>query len=121
MTAVPCGLRQTPREMEARGGRLDWRYLVEELDRWDAGGRAATLRRRDDDAVDATPQLTRLLHLAFCIANAARGDPVTGATQEVRDASRRRAAGRGAAAWLAARELRAARQAQRISRRPRFG
>ena len=40
-----------------------WRKLSEELDRWHARGRAATLWWRDDDAVAATPALHRLLEL----------------------------------------------------------
>lgn len=38
-----------------------WQRLSTELDRWQAGGRTATLWWRDDDAVAATPALTRLL------------------------------------------------------------
>lgn len=67
MTAAP--LPATSDAAGDRGRQVDWRDLVEELDRWDAAGRVATLWWRDDDAVDATPQLARLLHLA-------RGTPV---------------------------------------------
>jgi peptidoglycan/xylan/chitin deacetylase (PgdA/CDA1 family) len=41
----------------------EWRLLNEELDRWHAQGRRATLWWRDDDAVTATPALQRLLEL----------------------------------------------------------
>ncbi|HVB17054.1 MAG TPA: polysaccharide deacetylase family protein [Stellaceae bacterium] len=41
-----------------------WSDLVDELDRWGAAGRVATMWWRDDDAVTATPQLDSLLHLA---------------------------------------------------------
>jgi hypothetical protein len=40
-----------------------WQRLSEELDRWQALGREATLWWRDDDAVTATPALERLLAL----------------------------------------------------------
>ena len=42
----------------------EWSDLVDELDRWAAAGRVATLWWRDDDAVTATPQLDALLRLA---------------------------------------------------------
>jgi peptidoglycan/xylan/chitin deacetylase (PgdA/CDA1 family) len=41
-----------------------WPELVEELDRWGEAARVAALWWRDDDAVDATPQLDDLLRLA---------------------------------------------------------
>ena len=43
---------------------MTWQTLADELDRWAAGGRRATLWWRDDDATDATPALERLLALA---------------------------------------------------------
>ena len=42
----------------------DWVALRVELDAWAAAGRTATLWWRDDDAVEPTPQLTRLTALA---------------------------------------------------------
>jgi hypothetical protein len=42
----------------------EWPDLVDELERWAAAGRVATLWWRDDDAVTATPQLDTLQHLA---------------------------------------------------------
>ena len=47
--------------MSGPGGAFD--LLIAELDRWAAMGRQATLWWRDDDAVEATPQLDRLLAL----------------------------------------------------------
>jgi hypothetical protein len=41
-----------------------WQDLEEELSLWAAQGRTATLWWRDDDAIEATPQLTRLLDLS---------------------------------------------------------
>jgi len=41
-----------------------WSALHDELDRWHAAGRTATLWWRDDDAMAATPALDRLLTLA---------------------------------------------------------
>ncbi len=41
-----------------------WRHLSEELDAWAAAGRSATLWWRDDDAVEPSPELARLLALA---------------------------------------------------------
>jgi hypothetical protein len=41
-----------------------WPDLVEELDRWGAAGRVASFWWRDDDAVEATRRLDKLLHLA---------------------------------------------------------
>ncbi len=41
-----------------------WRHLSEELDAWAAAGRGATLWWRDDDAVEPSPELARLLALA---------------------------------------------------------
>lgn len=41
-----------------------WRALDDELDRWAAAGRQATFWLRDDDAVEATPALERLLAMA---------------------------------------------------------
>lgn len=41
-----------------------WRDLEEELAAWQAAGRTATLWWRDDDAVEPTPALARLLDLA---------------------------------------------------------
>lgn len=38
-----------------------WRQLTDELDRWHGDGRVATLWWRDDDAVEPTPALERLL------------------------------------------------------------
>jgi hypothetical protein len=43
---------------------LDWDDLARELDLWAESGRVATLWWRDDDAVEPTPALTRLLDLA---------------------------------------------------------
>lgn len=43
--------------------RTDWRPLLGELDRWAAEGRQARFWLRDDDAVDPTPALDRLLAL----------------------------------------------------------
>jgi hypothetical protein len=43
------------------GGLADVRAVTDELDRWQAEGRAATLWWRDDDAVAATPALQSLL------------------------------------------------------------
>ncbi len=42
----------------------NWRHLSEELDAWAAAGRRATLWWRDDDAVEPSPELARLLALA---------------------------------------------------------
>ena len=39
----------------------NWQALHEELDRWAQAGRTATFWWRDDDAVDVTPALERLL------------------------------------------------------------
>ncbi len=50
---------------------MTWRILNEELDAWAAAGRAATLWWRDDDAVEPSADLERLLGLA-----AARDVPV---------------------------------------------
>jgi hypothetical protein len=41
-----------------------WHRLVEELDRWGEAGTVATFWWRDDDAVEATPQLETLLDCA---------------------------------------------------------
>lgn len=41
-----------------------WRDLIQELDTWATLGRTATLWWRDDDAVEPTPALERLLDLA---------------------------------------------------------
>ena len=41
-----------------------WQKLSEELDAWAAAGRSATLWWRDDDAVEPSPKLARLLALA---------------------------------------------------------
>lgn len=40
-----------------------WQPLVEELERWNHAGRTATFWLRDDDAVEPTAQLDRLLRL----------------------------------------------------------
>ncbi|TIT57545.1 MAG: polysaccharide deacetylase, partial [Mesorhizobium sp.] len=40
-----------------------WQPLVEELARWQRAGRKAEFWLRDDDAVDPTPALDRLLDL----------------------------------------------------------
>jgi hypothetical protein len=45
-------------------GTADWADLESELDAWGGSGRVATLWWRDDDAVQATPALARLLALA---------------------------------------------------------
>ena len=50
---------------------MTWRILSEELDAWAAAGRAATLWWRDDDAVEPSADLERLLGLA-----AARDVPI---------------------------------------------
>jgi hypothetical protein len=50
--------------MTRRVGETGWDRLVEELDRWGEAGTAATFWWRDDDAVEATPQLERLLDCA---------------------------------------------------------
>ena len=50
---------------------MTWRILSEELDAWAAAGRAATLWWRDDDAVEPSAELERLLGLA-----AARDVPI---------------------------------------------
>ncbi|MCH6588741.1 MAG: hypothetical protein IH805_10580 [Proteobacteria bacterium] len=50
---------------------MTWRILSEELDAWAAAGRAATLWWRDDDAVEPSADLERLLGLA-----AARDIPI---------------------------------------------
>ncbi len=44
-----------------------WSDLSRELDRWVAEGREAPFWWRDDDAVDATPQLERMLELAMSL------------------------------------------------------
>ncbi len=41
-----------------------WKYLSEELDAWATAGHSATLWWRDDDAVEPSPALARLLALA---------------------------------------------------------
>jgi len=41
-----------------------WQTLQNELDQWKAAGQSATLWWRDDDAVEASDQLTRLLEIA---------------------------------------------------------
>jgi hypothetical protein len=41
-----------------------WQNLSEELDAWAAAGRCATLWWRDDDAIEPSPELARLLALA---------------------------------------------------------
>ena len=41
-----------------------WRHLSEELDAWAEAGRSASLWWRDDDAVEPSPALARLLTLA---------------------------------------------------------
>jgi hypothetical protein len=48
-----------------------WQALAEELDRWQAAGRIAAFWWRDDDAVTATPALSRLLALRRAL-----GEPV---------------------------------------------
>jgi hypothetical protein len=40
-----------------------WRALADELDRWAESGRSATFWWRDDDAIEPTPALERLLDL----------------------------------------------------------
>ncbi len=50
---------------------MTWRILTEELDAWAAAGRAATLWWRDDDAVEPSAEIERLLGLA-----AARDVPI---------------------------------------------
>ena len=42
----------------------EWPDLIEELDRWEAEDRVATLWWRDDDATTATPELDALVRLA---------------------------------------------------------
>lgn len=46
------------------GGLATWQTLDRELKNWHENGQAATLWWRDDDAVDVTPQLDRLLNLS---------------------------------------------------------
>ncbi len=41
-----------------------WRHLSEELDAWATAGHSATLWWRDDDAVEPSPELARLLTMA---------------------------------------------------------
>lgn len=41
-----------------------WAPLLEELDRWHAAGKRASFWLRDDDAIEPTPALDRLLQLA---------------------------------------------------------
>ena len=41
-----------------------WAPLTEELDRWQADGKVAQFWLRDDDAVDPTPALSRLLEIS---------------------------------------------------------
>ena len=41
-----------------------WRHLNEELDAWATAGRSATLWWRDDDAVEPSPELARLMAIA---------------------------------------------------------
>ncbi len=67
-----------------------WRHLSEELDAWAAAGRSATLWWRDDDAVEPSPELTRLLTLAH-----ARDLPLALAVIPAR-------ASKALAGWLAA-------------------
>ncbi len=50
---------------------MTWRILTEELDAWAAAGRAATLWWRDDDTVEPSAEIERLLGLA-----AARDVPI---------------------------------------------
>ena len=45
-------------------GADPWQALTTELDHWHDAGRVATLWWRDDDAISATPALTRLLAVA---------------------------------------------------------
>jgi hypothetical protein len=45
-----------------------WQPLAEELDRWDHAGRVATFWLRDDDAVEPTARLDRLLGLTRTFA-----------------------------------------------------
>ncbi|MEQ8966979.1 MAG: polysaccharide deacetylase family protein [Azospirillaceae bacterium] len=64
-SAAPQGSIETaPRPTAVPAGAGDWAGLRAELDAWAAAGRAATLWWRDDDAVDATPALDRLLDRA---------------------------------------------------------
>ena len=51
-------------EQPAARSATPWAALAEEIDRWAAAGRPATLWWRDDDAVEDTPELERLLALA---------------------------------------------------------
>lgn len=73
-----------------------WRDLNEELDAWTAAGRRATLWWRDDDAVEPSPELDRLLALA-----ADRDLPLALAVIPAR-------ASRALAEWLQAQSARAA-------------
>ena len=43
---------------------MTWGHLNEELDAWATAGRSATLWWRDDDAVEPSPELARLLELS---------------------------------------------------------
>jgi peptidoglycan/xylan/chitin deacetylase (PgdA/CDA1 family) len=49
--------------LSAASGRGPWGPLSQELDRWAEAGLSATLWLRDDDAVEATPALERLVTL----------------------------------------------------------
>lgn len=60
MTAAPAPLT-SPSPITAAN---PWRGLRRELDSWAAGGATASLWWRDDDAVDVTPVLDRLLALS---------------------------------------------------------
>ncbi|MCH8999494.1 MAG: polysaccharide deacetylase family protein [Proteobacteria bacterium] len=73
-----------------------WRHLSEELDAWAAAGLAATLWWRDDDAVEPSPELARLLALAV-----ARDLPLALAVIPAR-------ASQALAEWLEAQPARAA-------------
>jgi hypothetical protein len=73
-----------------------WKHLSEELDAWATAGRSATLWWRDDDAVEPSPELARLLALA-----AARDLPLALAVIPAR-------ASEALAEWLAAHPARPA-------------
>ena len=53
-----------PQATRATTEAADWEAFARELDDWTRSGRRATFWWRDDDAIDATPALDRLLRLS---------------------------------------------------------